>query len=185
MSQVELRRRPSRTVPATVVALLLLLVAAAITVASVSRLLDGTWPTWALDPAGSVARQTWGSAAVVTAGALVGVVGVVLLLAAALPGRRSGVAVAHTVENAEVSEVVITTRGVARLAAAAADEVDGVERVDVSASSSTVRVVVLTSLREDVDTVRSAVQTAVQSRLDVGRTGPVCQVETRVRVKES
>lgn len=185
MSQVELRRRPSRTAPATVVALVLLVVTAAITVASVSRLLDGTWPTWALDPAGSVARQTWGSAVVVTTGAVLLVVGVVLLLAAARPGRRSGIPVAHAVENAEASEVVITPRGVARLAAAAADEVDGVEHVDVSASKGAVRVVVSTSLREDVDAVRAAVQQSVQSRLDVLGTGPVCPVETRVRVKES
>jgi hypothetical protein len=185
MNQVQLRPRPSRSLTASVVALVVLAGAVVLTVASVSRLVDGTWPTWFVDPASSLVQQTWGSTTVLATGAVVLVLGVVLLLAAVVPGRRSGAAIALQVENAEESEVVLTQRGLARLAAAAADEVDGVEHVDVSASSTAVRVLAVTSSPDDADTVRSAVEEAVRSRLDVLGTGPVRPVRSRVRVKES
>lgn len=185
MSATQLRRRPSRGVPATLVALVVLAVAVAATTAAVTRLASGSWPGWAADPARSVAQQSWGAAPVLAA-AVVGVVlGLVLLLAALLPGRRTGVPVDLTVTSAEQSEVVITQRGVARLAAAAADEVDGVESVDVSVSARLVRVEVVTASRSDVESVRSAVQSSVEDRLDVLGSGPVCEVQTRVRSRES
>lgn len=114
-----------------------------------------------------------------------GLLGLVLLLAAVLPGRRTGVPVDLTVTDADQSEVVITQRGVAGLAAAAADEVDGVESVDVSVSARLVRVEVVTASRSDVESVRSAVQSSVEDRLDVLGSGPVCEVRTRVRSRES
>jgi hypothetical protein len=185
MSATQLRRRPSRSLPATVVALVVLAVSALATTAAVTRLASGTWPAWATDPAGSVARQTWGAVPVLVAAAVAVVLGLVLLLAALVPGRRSGVPVGLDVTSAEQGEVVITQRGVARLAAAAADEVDGVESVDVSVSSTLVRVDVVTASRSDVESVRAAVQSSVEERLDVLGTGPVCQVRTRVRPRES
>ncbi|TGO05648.1 DUF6286 domain-containing protein [Serinibacter arcticus] len=185
MSATQLRRRPSRGVPATLVALIVLAVSVLATTAAVTRLASSDWPSWATGPARAVAQQSWGATPVIAA-AVVGVVlGVVLLLAALVPGRRSGVPVDLSVTNAEVSEVVITQRGVARLAAAAADEVDGVESVDVSVSTRLVRVEVVTASRSDVESVRSAVQASVEDRLDVLGSGPVCEVRTRVRSRES
>ena len=40
-----LRRRPSRTIPATVVAVVLLALGVATAIAAISRLVQGSWPT--------------------------------------------------------------------------------------------------------------------------------------------
>ena len=62
-----LRRRPSRIVPATIVAVVLLALGVLAAIAAIARLVNGTWASQVTGPARTVAGLTWGSAAVITA----------------------------------------------------------------------------------------------------------------------
>lgn len=129
----------SRSVPATVVAVVLLAIAVVVVWASVSRLTAGDWPGWASDSARQVTGATWGSAPVIAACAIAAVIGLVLLLAAILPGPRSGTTVRLPGSRtgsapARTTEAIINRRAIARLLTAEADLVDGVDGVTATVS---------------------------------------------------
>lgn len=179
-----LRRRPSRTVPASIVAVVLLALGVLTAIAAISRLVDGSWPGQVTGPAAAVAALTWGSAAVLTAGAVLGVLGLVLLIAGIKLGRfrtaplvagGSGEAVADT-------DFVISTRSLARLAAARADQVDGVDTVSASSSSRRVRLKVATT-SEQTEQIRQQVIDGVTERLAATGLQPVPRVSATVRTK--
>ncbi|SEQ31785.1 DUF6286 domain-containing protein [Microlunatus flavus] len=179
-----LRRRPSRTVPASIVAVLLLAIGVLAVVAAVGRLVDGRWASQVSAPASAVAGVTWGSAAVLAAAAVVAVLGLVLLVAALKPGGHK--AAALQVEGAGVvadREYVVSTRAVARLAVARADDVDGVDQVSASASGRRVHVDVTTSSQQR-DVVRSQVLGAVSEGLTGLGLSPRPRVTVAVRTRE-
>lgn len=179
-----LRRRPSRIVPASITAVVLLAVGVMAAVAAISRLATGTWPSPVTRPAGAVGGSEWGSAAAVTTAVVVLVIGLVLLVAGLKPGAftsarldspDSGVAVEH--------DFVISTRAVARLAASRAHSVDGVEKVSVSASGRQVHLRVDTT-SEQRDDVRQRVVAGVTDTLTATGVQPPPRVLAVVRTKE-
>jgi hypothetical protein len=179
-----LRRRPSRTVPASVVALVLLAAGALTAVAAVSRLVSGTWPAQVTGPAGSLAALTWGSAAVVAATAVAVVLGLVLLVAGLKPGGfRTARLRAPSGDPAAETDVVISSAALARLAVAAADRVDGVDRVRASADGRHVRVRVTTP-SEQTGPVRDQVVQRVRETLAATGVDPAPRVSATVTTKE-
>lgn len=179
-----LRRRPSRTVPATVVAVVLLALGVLTAIAAVSRLANGSWPTQVTGAAAPVAAWTWGSTAVLTAGAVLALVGLVLLIAGLKPGglKAASLAVPGTSEAVADTEFVISTRSLARLAVSRADSVDGVDKVSASASGHRVHLDVTTT-SEQTDEIRAQVAEAVQERLASTGVQPVPRVGVTVRTK--
>ncbi|WP_375423019.1 DUF6286 domain-containing protein [uncultured Friedmanniella sp.] len=180
-----LRRRSSRAVPATVVAVVLLAVGVLAALIGFARLVDGSWPSAPTTAARAVAGLTWVSSAVVATGAVLALVGLVLLLAGLTPGRfrtarmQAGTAGA---DGAGATDLVISTRALARLAAARADRVDGVDRVSASASDRRVRLDVITT-SEQVEQIRSQVSRGVAETLAATGVHPVPRVTTTVRTK--
>ncbi len=141
-----LRRRPARTIPATVTALVLLGIGAALVWAAVERLARGSWPPFADQTAAWVAAWTWGSVVVLIASIAVAVIGLVLLIAAVKPGPATALTLHDgSSDGAGIpAEVVMTRRSVAKLATARAGQVDGVDSVSTVVGSRRVTVTVKT-----------------------------------------
>lgn len=164
-----LLRHSSRTVPATVVALVLLAIAVIVVWASVGRLAAGTWPTWAGSAARQLTAATWGSTAVIATCAVAAVIGLVLLLAAILPGPRSGTTVRLPGSRADAAparstEAIINRRAIARLLTAEADLVDGVDGVTATVSGRKVSLQLDTPSSHRAE-LEQAVTTRARNRL--------------------
>ena len=178
-----LRRRPSRTVPATIVAVVLLALGVLTTIAAVSRLVTGRWDALVTRPAGAVATQTWGSSAVLGAAVLTLLVGVVLVVAGLKPGAyRSALLHGPTGEGIERTDYVITNAAVARLAAGQADLVDGVDKVSASAGGRLVRLRLTTS-SEQTAQIRDRVVEGVTRSLTATGLDPLPRVVATVHTK--
>jgi len=179
-----LRRRPSRTVPATVVAVVLLALGVLTAVAAISRLVTGRWDDLVTRPAGTVAAQTWGSPLVVTVAALTLVVGLVLVVAGLKPGAyRSARLHGPTGAGVEQTDYVITNAAIARLAAGQADLVDGVDKVAASADGRRVRLRLTTS-SEQTAQIRDRVVQGVTASLTATGLDPAPRVSATVRTKD-
>ena len=86
-----LRRRSSRSVPATITALVLLALAVALAWLGISRLVTGSWPGFMSSVGDSLAGLTWNSPAVWGASVVLALIGLILLLAAILPGKHTAI----------------------------------------------------------------------------------------------
>ena len=178
-----LRRRPSRVVPATIVAVVVLALGTLTAIAAINRLVNGTWASQVTGPARTVAALTWGSTAIIVSGIVLALIGLVLLVAGIKRGafRTAELAAPGGGEVGE-TDYVISTRAVARLAAAQADTVDGVDKVSASASGRRVHVSVTTD-SEQANQIRDRVQTGVTDRLTAAGVSPAPRVTTTVRTK--
>lgn len=178
-----LRRRPSRVVPATIVAVVLLAIGTLTAIAAVARLVDGSWAPQVTGPARVVTGLTWGSTAVITTGVVLAVLGLVLVIAGIKLGafRTAELATPGGGDVAD-TDYVISTRAMAHLAAAQADTVDGVDKVSASASGRRVQVSVTTA-SEQASQIRDRVQQGVIDRLAAAGVSPAPRVTTTVRTK--
>ena len=178
-----LRRRPSRTVPATIVAVVLLAVGVLAAITAIARLVNGTWASQVTSPARKVSGLTWGSAAIITASVVLALVGLILLIAGVKLGAfKTAQLQPPAGDRIGESDFVISTRAMARLAAAEADTVDGVDKVSASASGRKVYLTVTTT-SEQGDQIRSRVQQGVVERLTAAGVSPAPKVSTTVRTK--
>ncbi len=177
-----LRHRPSRVVPATIVAVVLLAVGVLAAISAITRLVTGTWPSAATTAAGGMAGLIWGSAAVITAGVVVAAVGLVLLIAGLKPGtfRTARLQPNRSTSAATETDFVISTRAIARLSAARAELVDGVDKLSVSATGRRVTIHATTT-SEQADQIRSRITDGVTHTLTAAGLHPVPTVTARVR----
>lgn len=150
-----LRRRPSRTVPAAIVAVLVTAGGVAGVWATVERLATGTWPGWVGGTHRWGATQTWGSVIVIVISILVALLGLLLFLTALRPGMPNAYEIdlgvsqdtgdSTATEDTKDTEFVMTRRAVAKLATAQADLVDGVDSVSATVTSRRVGLSVTTT----------------------------------------
>jgi hypothetical protein len=183
-SSRRLRRRPSRTVPASLAAVVLLALGVLTAVATIARLITGGWSARVASPAGAVATQTWGSSAVLVAAVLALVLGLVLLVAGLKPGAyRSSHLRGPAAAQVDQTDYVITNGAVARLAAAQADLVDGVDKVSASASGRSVRLRLTTSSEQTAE-IRERVVRGVTERLATTGLDPVPRVSATISMKD-
>lgn len=179
-----LRRRPSRTVPAALVALVLLALGVLTAVATVARLVTGSWPTQVAQPAASVAALTWGNATVLAASVVALALGLVLLVAGLKPGAyRSSHLRGPVGEPVEQTDYVITNASVARLAAGQADRVDGVDRVSASADGRRVRLRLTTTSGQTTEIHDRVVRRVTESLTATGL-HPAPRVSATIRTKD-
>ena len=179
-----LRHRPSRVVPATIVAVVLLAVGVLAAIAGVARLVNSAWPAPVTSGAAGLSSLTWASAAMIAASAVVAVLGVVLLVAGLKPGpfRTTRLQPAGSTSSAAVTDFVISTRAIARPAAARADSVDGVDSVSVSASGRRVGIRATTT-SEQAEEIRGRIVDGVTQTLTTAGLHPAPRVTAHVRTK--
>lgn len=169
-----LRRRPSRIVPATIVSLVVLALGVGLVWITVLHLLNGSWPSFLSSFNSWATTLTWGSpTAIAISLATIGV-GLILLVAAWTPGRPKSMTL-HVDPSASDSsdpsgqigstEYVMSRHAVAKLAAAQADQVDGVDSVSAVVTGRRVDLSVRSASEqrgELQDVITDRVRTALQ-----------------------
>lgn len=170
------RRR--RSLLATIAAVLLGGAATTLAVDVIAVRTDGRSLIWDYPQLASQMRQTtWGDTAIVAIAAGVALLGLLLVLAAFMPGRQKLLAVTATVPGQAAGT---SRRSLKRLLGQALSDVDGVADVDVKVRRRKARLTVTSPLRNpgDLDTqVRSE---AVRQLQQIGLAHPL-KVKTRLR----
>ncbi len=174
MTRTPLTRRPARTVPAVITALVVTALGLGLGWAGVSRLATQTWP--------SAADLTWSAPAMIIVAIGLAVLALVLIICALKPGAPTTVRL--SLDSVPDTDLVIGRRSVARLSAALADLVDGVDRVSAIASRRTVRLAVRTPIDDDpgaIAEIRAAVSEQVTAGLASTGLAPLPTVSVTVR----
>ncbi len=179
-----LRRRPARTIPATVTALVLLALGVGLVWAAVERLARGSWPAFADQTAAWVAAWTWGSVVVLVVSLALAVIGLVLLIAAVKPGQPNALTLDEgSSDGAGVhTEVVMTRRSVAKLATARAGQVDGVDSVSTVVGARRITLTVKTPSQQS-QTIEQQVRERVTGALQAAGLAPMPAVVVRARTQ--
>lgn len=158
-TELSLRRRPSRVVPASITAAVLLLIGAAAVAAVAGRLVNGrtdrttqTVLTW-------LSGLRWNSAAVLTAAIVAIIAGIVLIVVAVRPGRRDALQL-----DLDEVDAVVPRRVLARLLRARVEAVDGVQQADAAVDEHRIVIQVATATRY-TDDVRQQVSATVDRTL--------------------
>lgn len=176
----KLGRRPSRAVPATLTALVLVLAGAALAWTGIAGLTGDT--SLAEGPLAAVTGLTWGSPVLYVAVAVLTVLGLVLLLAALLPGRRTLLTAGTSWGGPAGTTTVIGRSAVERFAAARAEQLDGVSSARSTLRGSRLKLSVSTHLLSTGD-LQQTVSQAVQSSVDDLGLEPAPRVRTSVRTE--
>lgn len=165
-------------------AVVLLAVGALVAVVAIARLVNRTWPSPVITAASGVKVLTWGSAAIITAAAVTALIGLVLLIAGLKLGAFRTARLQPASDNGGTADTdfVISTRAMARLAAARADLVDGVDKVSASASGRRVRLRAATT-SEQSEEIRSRISEGVTETLSAAGVQPMPRVTATVRTK--
>ncbi|WP_037370609.1 DUF6286 domain-containing protein [Amycolatopsis orientalis] len=169
-----MKRRTRRSFPASVTAVVVLAVCVLAAVAAIQRL-TGHQP-W-LDyraVAAAVHGAQWTDLVPALVSGAVAVLGLVLLWAALLPGKRRILPLTGTPDSGA------DATGYRTALRTAAAEVDGVDRAQVATGARKIKVRVKTA-RTRTDGLADAVRAAVESRLD--RISPVRRPAVSVRVR--
>ncbi|TDV48744.1 DUF6286 domain-containing protein [Actinophytocola oryzae] len=175
-----MRRLPRRTTPAAVTAVVLLAVCV-LTAISAIQLIAGQRPLVSYAAIAELAHTTrWDSPAVVVAACVVALVGLVLLVAAVLPGRPTVI----PLRNGETGSDTVLDSGASRRSLrstlhAAANGVDGVTATTLTLRGKKVTAAVRTN-RTTVAGLDEAVRAAIGRRLD--QIAPATRPAVRVRV---
>lgn len=180
-----LRHRPTRSVAALIVAVLLLALGVALAWVGIARLINGRWPSFLAGPRDWVGTLTWNGPALLAISIAAVVLGLVLVLAALIPGPPSGFPVRGPRDDDHTKyETVITRQGVARLSKAQADRLDGVDSSAAKVAAKRVEVQVKTPLRIPGN-LRDRVSAAVAERLEGAGIDPSPKVSAHVQSRDS
>lgn len=185
-----LRRRPSRTVPALIAAIVLLAASVGLAWLSIARLIDGTWSTLMQGPRDWLVGLRWDSTSMWAIGVVAVVLGLILLLCALIPGAFSALTVRNATARADTDgqehehtagerETVMTRRAVAHLARAQCVQIDGVGTATATASNKRVHLQVKTSLRE-TDDLRTRIVDEVRDSLNTIGLNPVPRITATI-----
>ena len=179
---VALRPRPSRAVPATICGLILLAAGALLVWAAVARWTEGRWPPFVTAVSDWLASLSWNSTGTWTAGIVLVLASVVLLLTVLIPGRYPSLLLKLEPpgEVTGTSQAVISRKAAARLAAATCEHIDGVSSASATATDREVRVTANTPLRDTAD-LQHWVTDGVRSRLQASGLDPVPAVSVFIR----
>lgn len=181
-----LRHRTSRALPALIVGVVLLASGAALSWIAITRLVNGAWPAFLAGPRDWLIGLAWGSPAVWAAGAVMAIIGLVLLLAAVVPGPfnalplQSPGAGPPAQSPAAEQEIVMSRRAVARLASSYCRHLDGVVSASATATARRVHLSVTTPLHE-TDELRTRITAGVRQRLTMVGLDPVPRVTATIR----
>jgi copper chaperone CopZ len=171
-----LDRRPARSTPVVILAVVLLLLGILGIWTLGSLIIDGSWPqssTAAIDRIGALRMD---SAPVVATACVLAVLGVLMILAAILPGRRSRL---RALDGDVPGQTVVGRRDVARRIRSRTEQVDGVQSTQVDVTHRTVSVRVRTVV-DDTAPVEQGVREAAERA--VAELRPATTPSIRVRM---
>lgn len=179
-----LRNRPSRVVPAVIVAAVITAIGVLAVISVILRLVNGSWPSPVTKSATALAGLTWSSAVMITATIVLAVLGLIMLIAGLKPGHATSARL-NGPDRTGIADTdyVISRRAIARLSAAEADSVGGVERVSTSATGKKVHLSIV-SPSEQTDQIRSQVVEQVTRTLQATGLNPLPRITASVRTKE-
>ncbi len=179
-----LRRRPSRVVPAMIVAAVITAIGVLAVISVFVRLITGNWPGLVTTSATGLASVTWSSVVMIIATIVIALIGLILFIAAVKPGHSTTAQLTGPNQSAIAdTDYVISRRGIARLAGAEADAVDGVDRVSTSATGRQVHLSIV-SPSEHTEQIRTRVVENVTRTLSAAGLNPMPRITASVRTKE-
>ena len=175
----KLIRRPSRSTPSVVLALLLLTAGGLGAWLTGHRIVTGTWPDRTVTTIGAIGSATLGSAPVLAAAGIAAACGLAMILAALWPGLPERVEI---LPDAVPGQTAVRRRDLAGLVRTQVEQVDGVHSATVRARRSQVDVVVL-SVLDDPAPVREAARKKAEEALQTLQ--PVGVTRSRVRIRRT
>ncbi len=174
-----LTRRPSRSLAATVLAVVVLALGALGTWLLGHLLVTGTWPAPAATTIKAIASTTVGSAPVLVVGCVLALLGLVLLGLALWPGRPRYLEV---LEDEVPGQTVVSRKDLTTLIRHQVERADGVDGASVKLRGQRVRVSVGSPLGASPQ-VRESAGSAVRDALEHMR--PAQPIRPRVRVQRT
>ncbi|RDG34526.1 DUF6286 domain-containing protein [Streptomyces corynorhini] len=154
-----MKRRPRRSAPATLTALALLAACTVVAVVAVQMIAGQTpWISYGA-VAGDLRAAHWNDRAPAVAGGIAALIGLIMVMAAVLPGRPTVLPLAGELDSGA------SWRGLRSTLRTAAADVDGVNRVTLRLRRRRVAARVRTD-RTNTEGLADAVRTALEQRLD-------------------
>ena len=174
-----LTRRPSRSLPAAVLAIVLLALGALGAWLTVTLLATGQWPAQATRTIESIGSTPMGSTAVLATACALAVLGLAMLLLALWPGSPRHVAI---LGDAIPGQTVISHRDLSTLIQRRVEQVDGVQSARVRTTRSRTAVHVDTLLTDNAQ-LRQDAHAAALSALE--QINPDRPMRIRVRMRRT
>lgn len=175
----QLIRRPSRSVPSILLAVVLLAVGSLGVWMLGHRLFVGTWPESTVSTLTAIGSTNLGSAVAIIVAGVIAVFGVIMIIAALVPGLPDCVEV---FPDTIPGQTVVRRRDLAKLFESQIEQIDGVHSVIVTTHRSRVDVVVR-SLLDDLNPVHAAVSKKTDEVLKM--LAPAGIKRSHVRIKHT
>lgn len=173
-------RRPSRTLPVTILAVVLLAAGVVAIIAAIQRLQHGSLPQWVAWGRGHMTTASWLNDTALTVAIVIGVVALLFLIWAFKPGRTSGVFLQPSEGAPDNREIVMDNSDLTGWLSRWLDEEDGVASSVVKRRGKTLKVHAETDVK-DSEVMREQLTTRIAARVDsLGLEQPL-KVEVRLR----
>ena len=174
----KLIRRPSRSTPSAILALLLLTAGGLGAWLAGHRIVTGTWPDRTVTTLDTIGSATLGSVAVLAAG-IAAACALAMILAALWPGLPERVAL---LPDTVPGQTAVRRRDLASLVRTQVEQIGGVHSATVTTRRSRVDVVVL-SVLDDLEPVQEAARKTTDEALETLQ--PAGITRSRVRIKRT
>ena len=175
----KLIRRPSRSLPSAVLALLLLAVGGLGAWLTGHRIVTGTWPDRTVTTLDAIGSTTLGSVAVLAAAGIAAACALAMILAALWPGLPERVTL---LPDTVPGQTAVRRRDLASLVRTRVEQIGGVHSATVTTRRSRVDVVVL-SVLDDLEPVQEAARKTTDEALETLQ--PAGITRSRVRIKRT
>lgn len=172
-----LDRRPSRSTPVVLLALVLLASGLLGVWLLGTLLIDGAWPTAAQGRIDSIGGLRLDSTPMLVSAGVLAVLGLIMLLAALLPGASSR---SRVLAGEVPGQTVVSHRDLARRVTLRVERVDGVHSARTTISGRRLTVLARTVV-DDADSVLTAAREAAEQ--SVAELRPTTSFRTRVRIQ--